>query len=268
MDGVGLRLYRRSGPLLDTVISVSSVALFGLLKVDASGVTDGGLALQLADIAISPASAASGNNGVAQGILGDAKQSGGGGDPTPLKPTFSPELALQKRQGDPDVAWSLTAGPGDGPWLLPINRSFGPLRIDDVGFGDEVVSGKVTSIRIIISGGLSLAGLNLDVQELSVGAATAVRSPTPRPGAWTWPGSRSPTPAAASSSPEDCAAATIRPCPAIRRTTSASCWPASDLTGCPPSAATASSPPPTASSPRCSCSRRSARRSAARRHSS
>jgi hypothetical protein len=170
MDGVGLRLYRRSGPLLDTVISVSSVALFGLLKVDASGVTDGGLALQLADIAISPASAASGNNGVAQGILGDAKQSGGGGDPTPLKPTFSPELALQKRQGDPDVAWSLTAGPGDGPWLLPINRSFGPLRIDDVGFGDEVVSGKVTSIRIIISGGLSLAGLNLDVQELSVGA--------------------------------------------------------------------------------------------------
>jgi hypothetical protein len=170
MDGVGLRLYRRSGPLLDTVISVSSVALFGLLKVDASGVTDGGLALQLADIAISPASAASGNNGVAQGILGDAKQSGGGGDPTPLKPTFSPELALQKRQGDPDFAWSLTAGPGNGPWLLPINRSFGPLRIDDVGFGDEVANGKVTSVRIIISGGLSLAGLNLDVQELSVGA--------------------------------------------------------------------------------------------------
>ena len=172
MDGVGLRLYRRSGPLLDTVITVGSVGLFGLLKVDAGdgGVTDGGLALQLADIAISPASAASGNNGVAQGILGDAKQSGGGGDPTPLKPTFSPELALQKRQGDPGFAWSLTAGPGNGPWLLPINRSFGPLRIDDVGFGDEIANGKVTSIRIVISGGLSLAGLNLDVQELSVGA--------------------------------------------------------------------------------------------------
>ena len=188
MDGVGLRLYRRSGLLLDTAISVGSVGLFGLLKVDASGpgVTDGGFALQLADIAISPASAANGNNGVAQGILGDANQSGGGGDPTPLRPTFSPELALQKRQGDPDFAWSLTAGPGNGPWLLPINRSFGPLRIDDVGFGDEVANRKVTSIRIVISGGLSLAGLNLDVQELSIGAPWPDGGGRPLTDAATW----------------------------------------------------------------------------------
>jgi hypothetical protein len=172
MDGAGLRLYRRSGPLLDTVITIGSVGLFGLLRVDAGGpgVTDGGLALQLADLAIAPASATNGGNGVAQGILGNAAQSGGGGDATPLKPTFSPELALQKRQGETDFAWSLTAGPGSGPWLLPINRSFGPLRVDDVGFGDDVTNGKVTKVRIIISGGLSLAGLNLDVQDLSVGA--------------------------------------------------------------------------------------------------
>ena len=188
VDGVGLRLYRSSGPLLDTVISIGSVGLFGLLRVDAGGpgVTDGGLALQLADLAIAPASATNGNNGVAQGILGNAAQSGGGGDATPLKPTFSPELALQKRQGDADFAWSLTAGPGNGPWLLPINRSFGPLRVDDVGFGDDVTNGKVTSIRIIISGGLSLAGLNLDVQDLSVGAPwpAAGGHPLTDPSAW------------------------------------------------------------------------------------
>jgi len=175
VDGVGLRLYRRSGPLLDTVLTIGSVALFGLLQVDASnGITDGGLALQLADLAISPASAAGttdgSSNGVAQGILGNAAQSGDGGDATPLKPTFSPELALQKRQGETGFAWSLTAGPGNGPWMLPIDRSFGPLRIDDVGFGDEMTNGTVTSVRIIISGGLSLAGLNLDVQDLSIGA--------------------------------------------------------------------------------------------------
>jgi len=187
VDGVGLRLYRSSGPLLDTVISVGSVALFGLLRVDAGGpgVTDGGLALQLADLAIAPASAANGNNGVAQGILGNAAQSGGGGDATPLKPAFSPELALQKRQGDADFAWSLTAGPGNGPWLLPINRSFGPLRVDDVGFGDEVTNRKVTSVRIIISGGLSLAGLNLDVQDLSVGAPWPGGQALTDPSAWT-----------------------------------------------------------------------------------
>ena len=172
VDGVGLRLYRRSGALLDTGISIGSIGLFGLLRIDAAGpgVTDGGLALQLADIAIAPAAASGGSNGVAQGILGNTKQSGGGGDGTALKPKFSPELALQKRQGAPDFAWSLTAGPGNGPWMLHIGRSFGPLRIDDVGFGDEVTNHKVTSIRIFISGGLSLAGLNIDVQELSIGA--------------------------------------------------------------------------------------------------
>ena len=177
LDGLGLRLYRRSGPLLDTVITIGSVGLFGLLRVDAGGpgVTDGGLALQLTDLAIAPASATGADrtgstNGVAQGILGNAAQSGGGGDATALKPTFSPELALQKRQGGTDFAWSLTAGPGNGPWMLPINRSFGPLRVDDVGFGDDVTNGKVTKVRIIVSGGLSLAGLNLDVQDLSVGA--------------------------------------------------------------------------------------------------
>jgi hypothetical protein len=170
VDGVGLRLYRRSGPLLDTAVSVGSVGLFGMLSVDASGLTDGGVALQLADIAVAPATATGGSNGVAQGILGNAAQSGGGGDGTQLKPTFSPELAVQKRRDAAGPAWSLTAGPGSGPWLLHIGRSFGPLRVDDVGFGDEIADHKVTSIRIIISGGLSLAGLNLDVQELSIGA--------------------------------------------------------------------------------------------------
>ena len=59
IDGVGLRLYRRSGALLDTGISIGSIGLFGLLRIDAAGpgVTDGGLALQLADIAIAPAAA-------------------------------------------------------------------------------------------------------------------------------------------------------------------------------------------------------------------
>jgi hypothetical protein len=172
IDGVGLRLYRRSGALLDTGISIGSIGLFSLLKIDASGpgVTDGGLAFQLDDLAIAPASATGGSNGVAQGILGNAGQTGGGGDNTGLKPQFSPELSLQKRQGDSDFEWSLTAGPGTGPWMVHIGRSFGPLRVDDVGFGDDITNNKVTAIRIIISGGISLAGLNLDVQDLSIGA--------------------------------------------------------------------------------------------------
>ena len=85
-------------------------------------------------------------------------------------PRSRPSSRCRNGKVPPALDWSLTAGSGNGPWLLPINRSFGPLRVDDVGFGDEIANSKVTSVRIIISGGLSLAGLNLDVQELSIGA--------------------------------------------------------------------------------------------------
>ena len=249
MDGVGLRLYRRSGPLLDTAISVGSVGC----SACCSRRRRPGRHRRRASRSSSPTSRSrrprrpAASNGVAQGILGNAAQSGGGGDATALKPTFSPELALQKRQGAPGFAWSLTAGSGNGPWLLPINRSFGPLRVDDVGFGDDVSSGR--SRR---SGSSSPAGYR---SRASTSTSTSCRSA--RPGRPRRTAPRSPTRTAWSLDLAGLAvsysgggvqlagglAPPRQPVPARRpaRTTSASCSPASDPTGSPRSAATASS---------------------------
>jgi hypothetical protein len=188
VEGLGLRLYRQSGPLLDAGLQIGSIALYGLLSVGAGGVTDGGVAIELAGLATDVASASGGNNSVAQGVLGNASQSGASGDSTPLRPAFSPRLAVQRRHGGSGLLWSLTAGDGDGPWIINIDQSFGPLRVDDVGFGvtmgeDANNDPVISSIAVSISGGVSLLGLSLDVLDLSV-AADWPGQPLTQPSAW------------------------------------------------------------------------------------
>ncbi|HEY2174807.1 MAG TPA: hypothetical protein VGH85_13450, partial [Mycobacteriales bacterium] len=105
IDGVGLRLSRASGPLLATAISVGSLAVSGLLEIGPGGVEAGGARLELADLSMAPASASGGDNAVAQGLLGNAAQTGSGGDATALRPAFSPALALQYAVGG-RLEWS------------------------------------------------------------------------------------------------------------------------------------------------------------------
>jgi hypothetical protein len=171
VNGAGLRLLRGSGPLLDTGLSIGSVALYGLLDIGPHGVRAAGGKLELADLGVPVASASGGDNAVAQGILGDAASggSGGAGDNTPLQPQFSPSLALQKPAGGAP-RWSLRAGDGDGPWWVVIQRSFGPLHIEQVGFAVDQDGSAVHGLRVLIDGGLSIIGLAIEVEELSVGA--------------------------------------------------------------------------------------------------
>ncbi len=188
VEGLGMRLYRPSGPLLDTGVQIGSIALYGLLGVGAGGITDGGIAIEIADLAVGVASASGGGDPVAQGILGDADQSGPGGDATPLRPAFSPALAVQRRAGNSGLLWSLSAGDGSGPWTIIIDQSFGPLRIDDIGFGvtmgqDASNDPVISSVAVSISGGVSMLGLQLDLLDLSVTADWPGQSLT-QPSAW------------------------------------------------------------------------------------
>ena len=54
--------------------------------------------------------------------------------PKPPKPAFSPALAMQKH-GNGALAVTLRAGDGDGPWWIAIQKGFGPLYLEQVGFG-------------------------------------------------------------------------------------------------------------------------------------
>jgi hypothetical protein len=140
VNGVGLRVGKSEKPLLSAgSFSIGSVALHVFARVEA-GSKAGGVQLQLAELAAGVAGAG-GGNGVAQGVLGDA-----GKGPNGLAPAFSPALAVQKHDSGP-ILVQLRAGDGDGPWWLAIQKGFGPLYIEQVGFGAEHVNDQLHASR-------------------------------------------------------------------------------------------------------------------------
>ena len=180
--GVGVRVGRASGPLLDTFLTVDSVALHSLIAIDsANGVTDAGGQLELTGLRI-PIDSASGDNQVATGLLRDSASDG-----EPPHPAFSPALALQ-RHGGGALQLDLRAGDGDGPWWVGIQRSFGPVYIEQVGFGVTKAGDKVVAASIMVDGKVTLLGLIVAVEDLAIGAAWPQQPSDPpvySPAAWT-----------------------------------------------------------------------------------
>jgi hypothetical protein len=159
VNGVGLRVGKLSGPLLDFGITVESVALHTFAEIGAGGVTGSGLQLQLTNLAVA-ASGASGGNSIAAGIVADT-------GPQPPKPTFSPSLAVQQHDTDP-VHVTLRAGDGIGPWWIAIQKGFGPLYLEQIGFGVEMPTMRVESVSLFLDGSVSLFGLTCAVDDLQI----------------------------------------------------------------------------------------------------
>ena len=127
-----------------------------------------GVAAGLDDIAISVAPATmvagSGGNAVAKNLLGTG-EAGKGGDQDKSSATNPAFTAFGAYAGKPLVQLT-RAGQAANPIIIPVQRSFGPLNVVDVGFGWEQDSAR---LDLLFDGGLSLAGLEADVQGLSVG---------------------------------------------------------------------------------------------------
>ena len=157
--GVGLRIGKNSGPLLDFGLTLESIALHAFAEIDAGGARGGGVQLQFSNLAVS-AAGASGDNGIAQGIMRDT-------GPEPPKPAFSPALAIQKHGNDP-VSVTLRAGEGAGPWWIAIQRGFGPLYLEQVGFGATMPSGRVERVSLLMDGSVSMFGLTCAVDDLQI----------------------------------------------------------------------------------------------------
>ncbi|WP_405218427.1 DUF6603 domain-containing protein [Agrococcus sp. Ld7] len=158
VNGVGLRIGSASGPLVDSVVTIESVALHVYAAVDGSGITGGGAQLQLSNLALTPTGG--GSNGVAQGILRDT-------GPTPPQAAFSPALAVQKHGAGP-VEVTLRAGDPPGPWWLAIRRAFGPLYLEQIGLRVDVANHRITSIGVLMDGSMSMFGLTCAVDDLQI----------------------------------------------------------------------------------------------------
>ena len=159
VNGVGLRIGKSSGPLLDFGITLESIALHTFAEFNQTGAVGGGVQLQFSNLAVS-AGGAKGDNGIAQGIMRDT-------GPTSPKPAFSPALAIQKHGSNP-VSVTLRAGDGDGPWWIAIQKGFGPLYLEQIGFGATMPHGRVERISLLMDGSVSMFGLTCAVDDLQI----------------------------------------------------------------------------------------------------
>ncbi|MGE0100786.1 MAG: DUF6603 domain-containing protein [Blastocatellales bacterium] len=159
VNGVGLRIGKSSGPLIDAGFTLESIAVHTFAKIDSGGVKGGGVQLQFSNLAV-PTSGAKGDNGIAQGVMRDT-------GPTPPQPAFSPALAIQKHGNNP-VSFTLRAGDGDGPWWIAIQRGFGPLYLEQIGFGATMPNGRLERISLLMDGSISLFGLTCAVDDLQI----------------------------------------------------------------------------------------------------
>ncbi len=166
IDGVGLRLAKSSGPLIDAGLRLDSLAvhLFGSIQLDSTqhAAFAGGFDFELGGLAV-PLGGGGGDNAVAKGIMKDA-----GGSGSPPRPAFSPAISVQDHGSG--VSVTLRAGSGDGPWFLPIQRAFGPVYLEQVGLGvgyrQGITPRQLEMISLYLSGEVSILGLTAAVDKL------------------------------------------------------------------------------------------------------
>jgi hypothetical protein len=160
--GLGLRVHAEQGPLLDTMLRIDSLAIHGAFAQDADGFGYAGARVVVEGLGIDLASAGGGNP-----VAGKVLSPGPGGDPEPVRPSFSPELRLFK-QGAAPIAVTVRAGLGKGPWWIPIQRSFGPVYIAQIGLDVAMAGGEPSEVSLLLDGGASLAGLAVGVDDLEL----------------------------------------------------------------------------------------------------
>lgn len=100
-----------------------------------------------------------GGNVIARNLLSD--DSGSGGENTSVNPAFSIELSYYK---DLDVRL-LGRNAGEAEIWFPIQKTFGPIHIGQVGVRWYDTD---KAIELLLDGGVSLAGLNVYVDDLGV----------------------------------------------------------------------------------------------------
>ena len=79
---------------------------------------------------------------------------------------------------------TLRAGDPPGPWWLAIQKGFGPVYIEQVGFDAKVEQRHLQSISILLDGRVSIFGLTAAVDDLSLTFVVASNASVFDPSRW------------------------------------------------------------------------------------
>lgn len=162
-DGFGLGLAGREAPLIRTdFLRLGGVDAFtwfdvGFAPVSAS-FRGAGLALNDVSLPVSQATSGGGNP-VVGALMGGG---GGGGGGQPAQPTIG--VAAEVYQGVFDLKLNGDAG----PLWIGVRSSFGPLYIEQVGVAITQAGGHAAGVSLLIDGGVVIAGLSIQVDDLSL----------------------------------------------------------------------------------------------------
>lgn len=162
--GVGVRVSAQDGPLLDVGVRLDGLGVYAAHRRDSAGFIDGGVLLELHGLGLPLAAAAGGSNPVAAKVLGPG--GGTGGDDEPVAPRIDARLVLWRTGAQP-LAVALRGGEGSPPWWVPVQRSFGPLYLEQVGV-DLEGEPSPHEVTVLVDGGVSLAGLSVGVDDLGL----------------------------------------------------------------------------------------------------
>ena len=176
MHGVGLGLARSDGtPLVaETAVRLGSLRGYLFLDLDFPGSPGGSLAVTHAGAGAElggfglPLSAAlsgagGGSNPVASDLLASGGSGGSSGDGQSVNPAADIDAWYWDDGGAGSPSLHVLVGGQEGLLWIPIQAGFGPIFIDQLGVG---VSD--TRLTLAIDGGVSIAGLTAQVDDLSV----------------------------------------------------------------------------------------------------
>jgi len=175
LANVGVDFTGTSGrPLVDLARfqlgGVSPRALFSLQLNNGSPAVQFGGALELDTIAISlaPNQVTNSDNPVAQNLLGSGGNSDGSANPG-TNPPANPSFSIQAGYIDKLYVGLMDANgkPETKVWI-PVQRGFGPLYVNKVGFGWEPDK-TPPLLDLLFDGSVALAGFEMDLIGLDVG---------------------------------------------------------------------------------------------------
>ena len=169
---VGLRLdHPTGGKLVDLLASVDAIEVLANLSLG-QGNDDGSVEFGFDNLTL-PMGIAQGTNPVAAKILSSETEEGDRGDAEELAPALSPRVEIATFP-TPSVVFRLDTG--DPPWWLPIQRAFGPIYVEQVGADTVEENGELVQIVFLLDGEVSLAGLIVAADDLSLTIPVATAS--------------------------------------------------------------------------------------------
>ena len=164
IEDVGLRIdHPQDQKLIDLGASIDAIEILATFAIDGGGLGETSLEFGFENLAI-PVGSANGSNPVAEALLSSQGQDNQSGDPEDVAPALSPRLTISI---SPDPGLDLQLDPSGRVWI-PIQKTFGPIYIEQIGGEVAGSNGQIHSVTILLDGGVELAGLAIGVDDLGL----------------------------------------------------------------------------------------------------